>query len=159
MSSNSQLTRLQDLSGMPASEFVMHRDPMLLLDTLIEARDGGAVCEWRVNADDPFVESEQGVPAYVGVEFMAQCVAVNAGARARVVGLGPPLGFLLGARHFKASISHFEVGEVYRATCEELIRDDSGMGSYECSILHGDERVAEARLAVLEKERGKELGE
>ena len=154
-----QLHDLKQLSGMPAAEFVMHRDPMLLLDTLIESDDLGAVCEWQVYPDDPFVEKDLGIPAYVGVEFMAQCVAVQAGARARIVGLGPPLGLLLGTRHFKSFVSHFKVGEVYRATCQELIRDASGMGSYECSILHGDEKVAVARLAVLEKERGKKLGE
>lgn len=158
MSGSKPIACLEDCSGMPAAEFVMHREPMLLLDTLIESVDDGAVCEWRVNADDYFVESELGVPAYVGVEFMAQCVAVYAGARARIGGYGPPLGFLLGARHFKTSITHFGIGEVYRATCQELIRDDSGMGSYECFILHGDDQVAEARLAVLEKERGQKLG-
>lgn len=144
---------------MPAAEFVIHREPMLLLDTLIESTDEGSVCEWRVNADDHFVVSEHGVPAYVGVEFMAQCVAVHAGARARITGLGPPLGFLLGARHFKAFVGHFEIGNVYRAACLELMRDDNGMGSYECTILHGDKTVAEARLAVLEKERGQKLNE
>lgn len=154
-----KFTHLDQLSGMAAAEFVMHRDSMLLLDTLIEARDDGAVCEWLVNPDDPFVESELGVPAYVGIEFMAQCVAANAGARARIVGLGPPLGFLLGARHFKSSVSHFAIGERYRATCDELMRDDSGMGSYDCQILHGEESIATARLAVLEKERGRKLEE
>jgi predicted hotdog family 3-hydroxylacyl-ACP dehydratase len=159
MSSNSQLTRLEDLSGMPASEFVMHRGSMLLLDTLLESADDRTICEWRVNADDDFVETDLGVPAYVGVEFMAQCVAVHAGARARIIGLGPPLGFLLGARHFKAFVGHFEIGNVYRAACLELLRDDNGMGSYDCTILHGDKTVAEARLAVLEKERGQKLNE
>lgn len=159
MSRNHQFFHLRQLSGMPASEFVMHRESMLLLDTLVESGDNGTICEWQVRADDEFVESELGIPAYVGVEFMAQCVAVHAGARARIVGLGPPLGFLLGARHFKSSVSHFGIGEVYRATCQELIRDDSGMGSYECHILHGGKKVAEARIAVLEKDRGQELGE
>ena len=159
MSEENHVSNLEQLRGMSAAEFVMHRDPMLLLDTLVSADGENAICEWRVNPEDPFVENNLGVPAYVGVEFMAQCVAVHAGARARIAGLGPPLGFLLGARHFKSSISHFEIGERYRATCRELIRDDSGMGSYDCSILHGDETVAEARLAVLEKEQGKKLGE
>ena len=152
-------SRLQRLRDMPAAEFVRHREPMLLLDTMVESDDQGTTCEWQVGVDDFFVESELGVPAYVGVEFMAQCVAVHAGARARIAGLGPPLGFLLGARHFKSSVSHFGIGEVYRVTCKELIRDDSGMGSYECYILHGDIMVAEARVAVLEKERGQTLGE
>lgn len=159
MSDRKPLLDLEQLSGMPAAEFVMHREPMLLLDTLIRSDELGAVCSWQVNESDPFVEKDLGVPAYVGVEFMAQCVAVHAGARARIVGLGPPLGLLLGSRHFKSTIDYFEIGEVYQARCQELIRDDSGMGSYECSILHGDEKVAEACLAVLEKERGKILNE
>ena len=142
---------------MPASEFVMHRAPMLLLDSLVECADGTTVCEWTVGEQDSFVAPGQGVPAHVGVEFMAQCVAVHAGVRARVDGMGPPLGFLLGTRHFTASVSHFGIGETYRATCRELIRDGNGMGSYECSILHGNEVVASARLAVLEKEQGKPL--
>ena len=142
---------------MPASEFVMHRDPMLLLDTLIECSGGTTVCEWTVGEHDSFVAGDDGVPAHVGVEFMAQCVAVHAGVRARVDGFGPPLGFLLGTRHFTASVNFFAIGETYRATCRELIRDGNGMGSYDCSILHGDDVVAAARLAVLEKERGKPL--
>jgi predicted hotdog family 3-hydroxylacyl-ACP dehydratase len=88
---------------------------------------------------------------------MAQCVAVHAGARARVDGFGPPLGFLLGTRQFSAAIPYFEVGRTYRATCRELIHDVSGMGSYECTVLHGDQVVASARLSVLEKEQGKPL--
>jgi predicted hotdog family 3-hydroxylacyl-ACP dehydratase len=152
-----QVATLQDCIGMPASEFVMHREPMLLLDTLVECSGGTTVCEWTVGERDSFVVSREGVPAHVGVEFMAQCVAVHAGVRARVDGLGPPLGFLLGTRHFTASVNYFGIGETYRATCRELIRDGNGMGSYECSILHGDEVVASARLAVLEKEQGRPL--
>jgi predicted hotdog family 3-hydroxylacyl-ACP dehydratase len=154
-----RIDSLEQCSGMAASEFVMHREPMLLLDRLVETSGETTICEWRVNADDHFVDAGKGVPAYVGVEFMAQCVAVHAGARARIVGLGPPLGFLLGARHFKAFVSHFETGELYRATCQELMRDDNGMGSYDCTVMHGDTKVAEARLAVLEKERGQKLSE
>lgn len=154
-----QLHDLNQLSGMPAADFLMHRYPMLLLDTLIKSDELGAVCEWQVKSDSPFADKDRGIPAYIGVEFMAQCVAVQAGARARIIGFGPPLGFLLGTRHFQSFVSHFEIGEVYRATCQELIRDDSGMGSYECTILHGEDKVAVARLAVLEKERGKKLGE
>ena len=45
-----QAISLEDLSGMPAANFVMHRDPMLLLDTLVECDEIGAVCEWQVNA-------------------------------------------------------------------------------------------------------------
>lgn len=142
---------------MPAADFLMHRDSMLLLDTLVDSGGDTTVCEWCVGKDHAFIDGERGVPAYVGVEFMAQCVAVHAGARARVDGKGPPLGYLLGTRHFKATICHFEIGETYRASCEELIRDGNGLGSYECRIMHGESCVATARLAVVEKQQGPDL--
>lgn len=155
-----QLNSIQSLEqciGLPAAEFVMHREPMLLLDTLVGCIGETTVCEWTVGQDDAFVEVGLGVPAYIGVEFMAQCVAVHAGARARVEGKGPPLGYLLGTRHFNARVSHFAIGETYRAICEELIRDGNGLGSYDCKIMQGDRCIANARLAVAEKEQGPDL--
>lgn len=151
------LESLRQCQGLPVAEFVMHRDAMLLLDTIVEADDDLTVCEWTVDKDCAFVEDEQGVPAYVGIEFMAQCVAVHAGVRARIEGRGPPLGFLLGTRHFTTSVSHFRIGDTYRAICTELIRDDNGLGSYGCTIVHGETCLAEARLAVAEKEKGPKL--
>ena len=152
-----RITRLEESAGRNAGEFVLHSGQMLLLDTVIECHDDTTVCEWTVRESDAFIQDGNGIPAYVGVEYMAQCVAVHAGVRAQVEGFGPPLGFLLGSRHFSASVAYLSVGEVYSATCDELIRDSNGMGSYDCSIVHGGNTVATARLAVLEKERGSKL--
>ena len=150
----SNVDELRDFVGLSAAVFVMHREPLLLLDTLVACETDTTTCDWTVNENTPFVEHNRGVPAHVGVEYMAQCVAVHAGVRARANGLGPPLGFLLGTRHFMSKIAYFTVSETYRATCRELIRDDGGMGSYECSVLQGGEEVASARLSVLEKAQG-----
>jgi predicted hotdog family 3-hydroxylacyl-ACP dehydratase len=151
-------TRLDQLAGMRAEEFLQHREPMLLLDTLVESAGEVTVCEFCITEDWLFATPDLGVPAYVGVEIMAQCVAVHAGARARVEGFGPPLGFLLGTRHFKASVDWFDIDNTYRVTCEELFRDTNGMGLYECSVRLHDSPVAAARVSVLEKEYGKRLG-
>ena len=88
---------------------------------------------------------------------MAQSIAVYAGARARVHGLFPPLGFLLGTRHYQTNIQYFELDVTYRVVCRELIRDANGMGSYECRIMHHDLSVAEGRLTVLEKQQGERI--
>lgn len=149
--------RLSQFAGAPASDFVLHRPPMLLLDRVADPGREVTVCEWTVSEDSSFFLQGYGIPSYIGVEYMAQCVAVHAGLRARALGYGPPLGFLLGARHYKAHLRFFAAGVTYRATCRELIRDDNGMGSYECCILLLDNCVAEGRLAVVEKERGASL--
>jgi predicted hotdog family 3-hydroxylacyl-ACP dehydratase len=38
--------QLQPFAGMPASEFLIHRKPMLLLDKLVSIGSEFAVCEW-----------------------------------------------------------------------------------------------------------------
>lgn len=143
------ISALRSMIGMPAAEFLQHRKPMLLLDTLTDIGIDSASCEWTMG-DSPFARPDGRVPAYTGIEHMAQCVAVHSGARARVRGLGPPLGFLLGTRHFRTSISTFAPGATYIASCRELVRDSQGMGSFACELHSDNERIASANLAVLE---------
>ena len=142
---------LQQFAGMPASNFVLHRKPMLFLDRLVDIGEDFATCEWCIGNDFELLEPGLGVPAYTGVEYMAQCVAVHAGARARALGFVPPHGFLLGTRHYRCSVPYFEEGSIYQSTCRELIRDSNGMGSFACRILLNGLSIAEANLAVLER--------
>ena len=151
--------QLKKLAGMPAMEFVLHREPMLLLDQLVDVEPGYVLCEWRVLDSNEFFIPGYGVPAYIGVEYMAQSIAVYAGARARVHGLLPPLGLLLGTRHYQSTIPYFELDLTYRVVCRELIRNAEGMGSYDCQIMHRDRNVAKGRLAVLEKKQGEKIDE
>lgn len=147
----------ESMAGMPATEFVQHRGSMLLLDRLVEAGPEHAICEWRVNATNEFAVPCRGVPAYVAIECMAQCVAVHAGVRARFDGFAPPLGFLLGTRHFTTKDAYLELGVTYQIHCRELLRDTQGMASYECRVMRGEYMVVGCRLAVFEKQRGLNL--
>lgn len=151
--------QLQQLVGMPASELVLHQPPMLVLDRLLEIGDRFAVCDWRVSADNGFYIPGRGVPAYVGVEYMAQCVAVFGGARGRINGVPPRPGMLLGSRHYHAGVRFFEEGVTYRVESKELVRTDDGMASFECSVLRGSEIIASGRLTVLERQEGGFSGE
>jgi len=63
--------QLNQLAGMPVAEFVLHREPMLLLDQLIKIGPEFALCEWRIREDNGFLVPNVGVPAYIGVEYMA----------------------------------------------------------------------------------------
>jgi predicted hotdog family 3-hydroxylacyl-ACP dehydratase len=142
---------LHGLIGLPITEFVLHRKPLLLLDQLIRVDLESAVCEWRVRDGDNFLMPGFGVPSYIGIEYMAQCVAVHAGACERALGFPPPIGMILGTRHFRSSVEYFEPGFTYRATCTEIVSSFDGMGSFDCSILLNDRVIAEARLSVLKK--------
>jgi predicted hotdog family 3-hydroxylacyl-ACP dehydratase len=147
------LKQLNQLSGLPAAEFVLHREPMLLLDRLVFAKPDVAVCEWIVREGNEFLTPGIGVPVYTGVEYMAQCIAVHAGALERIRGLSPLRGLLLGTRHYLARVQYFELGVAYRVECQELAQTEDGLGSYACRILLNDQIIAEARLAVLQDQR------
>lgn len=151
--------RLQQLVGMPAADFVLHRDSMLFLDRLVDIGAEFATCEWSISDDFEFIVPGLGVPSYTGIEYMAQCIAVHSGARARVRGFIPPVGFLLGTRYYKCSIAYFELGVRYQTTCEELVRDSQGMGSFACRIISDGDVLAEANLAVLERPQETRLHE
>lgn len=150
---------LEPFAGMSAAEFVLHRKPMLFLDKLVDIGADFASCEWVVSEDFELTVPGLGVPAYAGVEYMAQCIAVHAGARARALGFVPPHGYLLGTRHYNCSVSHFEPGLTYQASCQELFRDTQGMGSFACRILLNGDSIASANLAVLEMPQEKKLDE
>jgi len=146
-------TALRAFAGMDARAFVPHREPMLLLNTVVDIGAAFAVCEWRAG-NSLFLDPHGGVPAYTGIETMAQCIAVHAGARARVQGLEPPMGLLLGTRRFESSLGYFEPGRIYLVRCDALFRDEQGMSSFACELRDGDSRIASARLAVLERMPG-----
>lgn len=150
MSDAATTTALRRFVGMSARDLVPHRAPLLLLDTVIDIGADFAVCEWLAR-DSAFLDRRYGVPAYTGIETMAQCIAVHAGARARILGLDPPIGLLLGTRRFEASVDYFEPGHLYTARCHALFQDGLGMSSFACEILEEGTRIASAKLAVLER--------
>jgi predicted hotdog family 3-hydroxylacyl-ACP dehydratase len=148
-------SQLNELTRLPVAEFVLHRGPMLLLDRLVRAEPEFTACEWRVSAESDFLIPNIGVPVYTGIEYMAQCVAVHAGLRERVRGFSPPLGLLLGTRHYRANAVCFKLDTIYGVECEELIRTYDGLGSFECRIMLDDQLIADAQLAVLQNQQGK----
>lgn len=151
--------RLDELAGTPAERFTRHRDAMLVLDRLEEMAVDRAVCTWRVPKNHALFGTPQGVPIYVGIECMAQCVAVHAGALASLDGHGPPLGLLLGTRKFKASEDFLREGVKYHVACHELVRDGQGLASFDCSIARDHSTISACRLTVYEFKQGAQFDE
>lgn len=151
--------KLDKLTNLPASEFVLHRKPMLLLDRLVSVKPESAVCEWRVREDDAFLQPDLGVPAYIGIEYMAQSIAVHGGACERALGFPPPQGMLLGTRSYSCSVPYFVLGTIYQVKCERLISNPDGMSSFQCAIFSDSQVIVEARISVLQKAKGASANE
>ena len=124
---------------------------MLLVDRLVAYSEESAECEFRISPDNAFKVKGRGVPAYVGVEYMAQCIAVHAGVRAHLEGKPPPIGFLLGSRKLQLHEDYLVENRAYTAGCRQMLRGGDGMGSFDCTIVSEGRTIASARLAVLER--------
>ncbi len=130
-------------------EVVPHRDGMSLLDSVLHWDEESIQAELVVPHEGLFVE-EAGVPAWVGIEYMAQAIAAWAGCRARRAGREPNIGFLLGSRRYTSTRSHFPSGTrlLVNAHCELL--GDNGLGMFACSLQADDEQWALANVSVYE---------
>jgi predicted hotdog family 3-hydroxylacyl-ACP dehydratase len=129
---------------------------MALLDRVLEVGPDSAVCSCVVDENNPFFCAQQGVPAWIGIEFMAQSIAVSAGARAVLAHEPLPLGLLLGTMAYHTRIERFDPAATYLAHCRNLVKDDHGLGAFDCTISLGGETIAAARLTVKEPTRGEE---
>ena len=130
------------------AELLPHQAPMLLLDRLLDYQGMRVRCETRVGARHSLLLDEQGnLPAWVGLELMAQTIAAWAGMRGRERGEPVRIGMLLGSRQYQSQLASFAAGDllVIEAHC---LLEDGGMASFECRILRGDEPCAEARLST-----------
>lgn len=126
-----------------------HRDSMRLIDRLLDWQEESIVVEVDVPAHGLFTTAE-GVPAWVGVEYMAQAIAAWAGAKARQAGGEPSIGFLLGTRRYTAHQPYFAAGSCLRVEAQCELMGENGLGMFACRISVGGTELAVANVAVFE---------
>ncbi len=129
--------------------WVPHRGAMSLLDAVEHCDDERIEARVRVPAGGLF-EGADGMPAWVGIEYMAQAIAAWSGARARTAGGSPRIGYLLGSRRYEAAVPAFEAGAELRVFAQCELTGDNGLGVFDCRIEQAGRVVASGRLNVFE---------
>lgn len=130
----------------PVSAIVPHAAPMILLDEVLDYDDTTMRAAVTIRETTLFRDAG-GVPAYAGLEYMAQTCAAHVGALARDAGAPVRVGFLLGTRQYKIHVPRFQLSERLIVTVRLIYRDDE-MGSFDCRIDIGEREAGEARLNV-----------
>jgi predicted hotdog family 3-hydroxylacyl-ACP dehydratase len=146
---------------LPLPEEVVPHAGAMVFPTRVLAHDRArTVCAVAIDRQSLFVESDGGVPAWVGIEYMAQCIAAHAGLVARADGNEPRIGFLLGSRRVVFHCDRFEPGTILRASAERTWGGEDGMVSFECQLedSHSGALLAEARLNCYLPPEGEGLG-
>lgn len=135
----------------PIEELLPHARPMLLLDQVLSCDAEGSRVMVTIRPDLPFAEA-RGVPAHVGIEFMAQACGVWAGCAARAQGEAARLGYLLGTRRYVAAAAFFPLGARLEIVAHQVFQD-GGMGVFDCRIEARDgTELASAQLSLYQPE-------
>jgi len=115
------------------SSLVSHRSTMLLLDTVVELDDDHIITRLTVRADGLF-DAGGKVPAWVGLEYMAQAMSALNGHTLLRQGKAVRLGFLAGTRDFATSVAAFGCGEVLHVSAIRDLQTEEGLGSFSCRV-------------------------
>jgi predicted hotdog family 3-hydroxylacyl-ACP dehydratase len=136
-----------DPASIQVTEILPHGPAMVVIDRLVAYDGTKSVASATVRRDSKFFE-ETGIPAWAGIELMAQTVAAHAGFEARLRGEPPKIGFLLGTRSYECRVAEFPLGAELKITVERLFTE-AGLGSFNCTIEH-DEVLASAVISTFQ---------
>lgn len=136
-------------NALSAGDYLPHQTPMILVDWVIVVDEESVHCQVSTAPGGvlaPFLDAQGSLPAWFGMEIMAQTIGVWSGWHARRAGtqiIRP--GMLLGGRNWRATTPSFPGDITLDIKLRLLMRDDR-MGSFEGDICHGDRVLATGRL-------------
>lgn len=129
------------------ADVLPHRPPLLLLDRIADYADDWLEAEVDIRPDSPFGDGH-GVPAWVGIEYMAQAICAWSGIAQRQRGEAPGIGLLLGTRRYDSDCASFGCGSRLTVRTELIWRDSDDLAAFDCAIREGDNRIARGQLKV-----------
>ncbi|VAW58523.1 3-hydroxydecanoyl-[ACP] dehydratase [hydrothermal vent metagenome] len=129
------------------SDVLIHDDIMRLLDDVFDFQEKKLSASVSITSDSEFLNEDNEIPAWVGIEYMAQTIAAWAGITHRNRGNVLKKGYLLGTRKFTAHVTHFSLNSELTIFIEKVYEGDD-LGVFDCSITAADKLLAEASLNV-----------
>lgn len=137
------------MSLFSVAELVPHSGDMVLIDAVLSYGAENIETRVHIKPDGLFNQADGSMPAWFGVELMAQTIAAFAGCHARDAGKPVALGFLLGTRKFECNVEAFPAGCELHISAQRSLQDDNGMAVFECNLI-GPGIHATARLNVFQ---------
>ncbi|MDR1367493.1 MAG: beta-hydroxyacyl-ACP dehydratase [Candidatus Accumulibacter sp.] len=134
----------------PIEGLIPHRGSMLLLGRVRAFEERWAVGECFPESGAWYADESGNMPAWIGIELMAQTAAAHVTLARRMEGLAPKMGVLLGTRAYRSEIDAFGAGILLEIRANQLFMESDGLGAYECSIASEGRIRARAILKVFE---------
>lgn len=134
-------------------QVVPHDAPMILIEQLVEYSDESATCSVTITPQSPFYNEQiEGVPSFIGIEYMAQSIAAYAGALANDINEAVRIGFLIGTRKYKTHEARFCKNSKLTIYVHKLYQDESGLSVFECQISENKKILCDAKINVFQPE-------
>ena len=125
----------------PTRELLPHGGGMSLLGSVLEHGPTHTVCSVDCAESELFRESDGSVPAWLAIEYMAQCIGVHDGLEKHARGARPGLGFFVGSPRIVLHADRFAPGERLHVRAD-AVRKGGGLVIFACRV----EREADAAV-------------
>lgn len=145
-----QTLSADELVRQPIEAIIPHRGTMLLIDSVDTFTEETLSARATVRPDAWYADADGAMPAWIGIELMAQAIAAHVALLAMRGGGHARPGVLLGSRRYEALQASFRSGAQLSVRVTELLRSEEGHGAYECTIHDGEQCCAEAVVKVFQ---------
>lgn len=141
------MTRAKAATPAPVDALLPHRRTLKLVDTLLDYGSDHLQVSLTVRDVAPFGDDEGGVPAYLGLEYLAQAISVFSGLELHAQGEAPKIGLLIGTRQYRAAVPRFVHSEVLEVSVRRVMGGDGEVWVFEGQITgRGGQLLAEAQV-------------
>ena len=134
----------------PVSELLPHTGSMVMLSSILDCNETSIHAELDPTAIAYFKTADDRIPAWAGIEFMAQAIAALSGIERRKIGKTPKLGFILGTRHYRCYQPYFEPQQTIFVSATQQFRSEENLVQFRCQLTQGNRVVAEADLKAIQ---------
>lgn len=138
-----------------------HKKPMILIDRILEYDIEKLLLNSKVDISENsmfFDKTLNGVPSWIGLEYMAQSIAALSGIMEYEKSAGEPvMGFVLGTRKYENFIDFYRLNQTYKVEAEELF-NNMELCCFSCIIKDGHNNIcASAELNLFRPQNPQEF--
>ena len=134
----------------PASDYLPHRPPMVLIDDVVEITDIQGTCRTVIKPDCVFALDGLVHPTAM-IEFVAQVCAISVGATAARSGDPPRLGLIMGCREITFDVDTYAVGDVLTIVVTKIF-GQSQVAAFTGTVHRDGKLCTTVQLSVVDAE-------
>lgn len=138
------------------AELLVHDAPMLLLSEVSDIGDEFAEAIVELDGSCCFSTADGSVPAWLGIEYMAQTIGLFAGFQAKANNRPNNIGFLLGSHKYTAYSDSFAKGSRLLIRAERKLHDANNLVMFDCTIHLDGNLQAQADVKAIQPDNFKE---